>query len=178
MPSYTTASTARLIQTSKVNSPWILHNAITSKKHDHDAVQCQDTIKAQTEWWFRKTEVLSLLTSHSFPTVSLVVLGVWSLSIRDCTPFGDTEAHHDARIPHLFTFEGQCNAMQCNSTLPYWRRKVRTALPRARRANLVCIQTHLNLLLERGKGAWEKELNEGGVMRMDDAEKEHAGHPW
>lgn len=49
MPSYTTASTARLTQTSKVNSPWILHSAITSKKHDHDAVQCQDTIKAQTE---------------------------------------------------------------------------------------------------------------------------------
>lgn len=50
-------------------------------------------------------------------------------------------------------------------------------LSKARRANSVCIQTQPNLWLARGKGAWEKELNEGGAMQMDDAEKEHTGYP-
>lgn len=93
----------------------------------------------------------------------------------DSTPFMDTVAHHDARIPHLFFSEGPTNPcpMQCNSSLPFCWRKGRMAQLRARRTNSVCSQAHPTLLLAQERGAREKE-HSGTVWWT----KGHTGCAW
>lgn len=97
----------------------------------------------------------------------------------DSTPFMDTGAHHDARIPHLFFSEGPTNPcpMQCNSPLPFCWRKGRMAWLRARRANLICSQAHCMLLLaqenEHRRRSWTKRQN-GAVC----CTKGHTGCAW
>lgn len=116
-------------------STWCYH----IQNNYHGVIKCHDTIESTGHKLSDETEIpLSSLANH-FPPTILVSLSGWSLSVRDSTPFMDTVAHHDARIPHLFLSEGPSNphAMQCNSSLPFCWRKGRMASMRARRVNPV-----------------------------------------
>lgn len=144
------------------------------QKDYHGAIKCHDIIKSAVHKLsdaLGKQIALSLLTNHFIPTI-LISPSAWSLSIRDFTPFMDTVAHHDARIPHLFLSEGPMNphAMKCNATLLFCWKKGRTASSRARRGNSVCSRPSPPYCEHMGEGA-EQRL----TMELDDAQRDMLG---